>query len=241
MGLFIEAFLAGFTSLPNHSFTEEMAAEDSIGVSGRIPTDDIDYVTVDENGNDIIIPSSTTLGFFAAVEFHNQKITQGHKEAVGDLITSSVKDPSLYFKEADTTLGQLGDAIKVKAPIDDIIKYIFSGNKESLVKYQDAAQGYTALHLASRHNYPELVDWLIKNGADVNILSFTKSNALHYTKVHCNSDIISMLIKARCNRDLINSQGMKAYDKNYKPPSQEEVEYAKSIMMAAGIDKGLIS
>ena len=68
--------------------------------------------------------------------------------------------------------------------------------------------GFTALMLCARWNYPEITQVLIDAGADLNIQDEFRSTALHYCVSYNHLDIARMLIDAGANLNIQRNDGM---------------------------------
>lgn len=88
-----------------------------------------------------------------------------------------------------------------------VLDYLLTVDSQTLdVNIQDS-NGYTALHIASRHDHHELVDSLIRYGADVNASSFIKISPLHLCVSHGSEKTAFHLIENFADPDQKNFQG----------------------------------
>jgi len=71
--------------------------------------------------------------------------------------------------------------------------------------------GETALHLAIRHNFLSLVQFLMDNGADINDEPDNENNfPLHKAAICGNPRIVSLLLRSGANRQALNDDGKTA-------------------------------
>lgn len=88
-----------------------------------------------------------------------------------------------------------GDINKVK----EYLKYIKNINVRNKI-------GFTAIEIATRHSYKNMVCFLIENGVDVNSTDGGYS-ALHYAASYGKQDLVELLIKARANVNYKDNHG----------------------------------
>ena len=93
--------------------------------------------------------------------------------------------------------------------------------------------GFTALMLCVRWNYPEITQVLIDAGADVNIQDEFRSTALHYCVSYNHLDIARMLIDAGADVNLQDDDGSTAL---HVCASDNNPEIAR-MLVDAGADK----
>ncbi|XP_078171686.1 ankyrin repeat family protein [Carex rostrata] len=67
------------------------------------------------------------------------------------------------------------------------------------------SQGRTALHMAAANGHLAIVDYLIKNGADVNVTNLEKNTPLHWACLNGHMEVIKALIIAGANVSVLNS------------------------------------
>jgi len=77
----------------------------------------------------------------------------------------------------------------------------------ALINVKDPARDEVLLLVAARNNQPEIVAWLLKNGADVNATNRMGSNPLHLAAFTGNYNLIEMLMNNGTNYRIRNTRG----------------------------------
>merc|ERR1712224_373971 len=104
-----------------------------------------------------------------------------------------------------------------------LIKATVSGNTEKvhrLLIEEDAdpkvydANGGTPLHFTAYYNHPEIAELLLDHKADVNAHEKAKTDAtpLHAAAANGHAGMVSLLLAARAQPDLMNAMGKTALD-----------------------------
>lgn len=111
------------------------------------------------------------------------------------------------------------------------------------------SQGFTPLHLAVMHNYENIIDLLLRNGAQVNEVSPSGDSAMHYAvQVKKGMHVIFLLLEKDVDLNIVNNNNQtplmlspdwwllflfkklskSCYDKNI-PACPENIEFLRSI------------
>ncbi len=72
--------------------------------------------------------------------------------------------------------------------------------------------GWTAMHIACKYNYIELVEVLILNGANLNSFAVDYCTPLHIAVIHNSNDCLLKLLQAGANYNFRNIKGLTALD-----------------------------
>ncbi|KAJ1696807.1 hypothetical protein LUZ63_005319 [Rhynchospora breviuscula] len=67
------------------------------------------------------------------------------------------------------------------------------------------SQGRTALHMAAANGHLVIVDYLIQNGADVNVTNLEKNTPLHWACLNGHLEVIKSLIMSGASVSALNS------------------------------------
>ncbi|KAF8796616.1 Histone-lysine N-methyltransferase EHMT1 like protein [Argiope bruennichi] len=87
----------------------------------------------------------------------------------------------------------------------ELAKFLYSSGKFDINLQDDG--GWTPLVWACEHNYGDLVQWLLENGADPNVRDNEQNTALHWAACSGNSEILEMLLENGCNLSFVNQRG----------------------------------
>ena len=115
-------------------------------------------------------------------------------EKAFDILLANGADPALKSDQ-----GTVLHSILKRGNVSWADKCIMNMDEQSRIKFinQGSKTGWTALMSAAENNQVESVDWLICNGADVNIkMEKTGWNALHAAAKMSHYDILNSLLKA---------------------------------------------
>jgi len=72
--------------------------------------------------------------------------------------------------------------------------------------------GYTILHSAAKHAFPEGVAWCLQNGASVNATTALRCTPLHLAYLRNDKQVRKLLKEAKADRDALNVYGLKPKD-----------------------------
>ena len=70
--------------------------------------------------------------------------------------------------------------------------------------------GNTGLHFASANGYLEIVQYLIQNGAELNLVNDTENTCLHWAALNGHLNIVTLLLENGADPQLKNSSGRSA-------------------------------
>ena len=100
-----------------------------------------------------------------------------------------------------------------------------------LKEYEEEKPGVTPLHIASgRINKPEIVDLLVKYGANVNAQDAAGFTPLHMAAIHGNLKIVKKLVDLEADVNIITTDGKNAAELAHLNEELEIEEYLKSTM-----------
>ncbi|WOK96098.1 hypothetical protein Cni_G04803 [Canna indica] len=85
--------------------------------------------------------------------------------------------------------------------IEDLVRILSMGISPN----SGDSQGRTALHMASANGHLEIVEYLIRNEADVNALNSEKNTPLHWACLNGHIEVVKLLIQGGANVSLLNS------------------------------------
>ena len=88
-------------------------------------------------------------------------------------------------------------------------------NKDGFVNFYELTEKHTGnsyLHLAAKGNYPQLAQYFIEKGADINKKNLDGNTPLHIALKFNNHDIISILLKNKAGLDIPNNDGEIPFD-----------------------------
>ena len=88
--------------------------------------------------------------------------------------------------------------------------------------------GVTLLHIASRNNSTEIIDLLVKYGADVNALDSEGFSPLHIAAVHGNMKVVKKLVDLKADVSRATADGRDAADMARLNEETEIEEYLRS-------------
>ncbi|XP_037539044.1 ankyrin repeat domain-containing protein SOWAHC [Nematolebias whitei] len=105
-----------------------------------------------------------------------------------------------------------------------------------LVLKKDFITGFTALHWAAKQGRQDVVEMMLRSGADINIRSHGGYTALHLASIHGHQDIVQTLISshnAKTNiRDYHGRTAVQYWTGNadvfYKPDSQSDGRFCRT-------------
>lgn len=75
---------------------------------------------------------------------------------------------------------------------------------------QGMQEGPTALMMAAQSGYVDIVNHLIRHGAQVNAATRTGETALMFAAIQGNKEVVDVLLKADCNVNAFNNRGLTA-------------------------------
>ncbi|GBM34563.1 Histone-lysine N-methyltransferase EHMT1 [Araneus ventricosus] len=87
----------------------------------------------------------------------------------------------------------------------EMAEFLYNSGKFDINLQDDG--GWTPLVWACEHNYGDLVQWLLKHGADPNVRDNEQNTALHWAACSGNSEILEMLLDTGCNLCFVNQRG----------------------------------
>eukprot|EP01117_Protostelium_nocturnum_P000683 TRINITY_DN1080_c0_g1_i1.p1 TRINITY_DN1080_c0_g1~~TRINITY_DN1080_c0_g1_i1.p1 ORF type:complete len:659 (-),score=232.83 TRINITY_DN1080_c0_g1_i1:39-2015(-) len=74
------------------------------------------------------------------------------------------------------------------------------------------SNGYTILHVATKHAYPEGVSWCLQNGVAVNAYTNLRCTALHLAYLRNDKQVRKILKEAKADTEVVNVWGLKPRD-----------------------------
>lgn len=110
--------------------------------------------------------------------------------------------------------------------------------------------GRTPLHVAARFNHEEVVQWLVSNGAEVDVQAYNQFTPLYMAHMSANPKIFQMLLEAGADANLPNAFGKSplqvVVDRLTRQPDPEHKENIKwnrilDVFISNGIELDLIS
>ncbi|KAL6966599.1 hypothetical protein U1Q18_032381 [Sarracenia purpurea var. burkii] len=104
---------------------------------------------------------------------------------------------------AETTPEKV-EALLEAARFDDIEDVISLASCGISLDSKDS-QWRTALHMASANGHLDIVDYLIRNGADVNASNVEKNTPLHWACLNGHIEVVKNLILAGASVSVLNS------------------------------------
>ena len=91
--------------------------------------------------------------------------------------------------------------------------------------------GVTVLHIASKeNNEPEIIDLLVKSGANVNAQDAEGFTPLHMAAIHGNLKIVKKLVDLEADVNIVTTDGKNAAELAHLNEEMEIEEYLESKM-----------
>eukprot|EP01080_Neovahlkampfia_damariscottae_P000132 gene132-4378_t len=107
---------------------------------------------------------------------------------------------------------------------------VFKENKNTM-NINMISNKTTLLHSAAKNNQPEILDFLIENGADLNILDTMERTPLHMAVSHGNSECVLILLGSSCR---VNERDKYGYSPLYIAIKHHKFEIADILLLFNG-------
>ena len=110
------------------------------------------------------------------------------------------------------------------------------GTRDKILEEGDFKEipGVTVLHIASqKSNEPEIIDLLVKSGANVNALDAEGFTPLHMAAIHGNLKIVKKLVDLDADVNIITTDGKNAAELAHLNEELEIEEYLESRMASS--------
>lgn len=145
--------------------------------------------------------------FLKVLKEHNPDIINNFFKHNNSIMNEIINNKNIFFHLLDSNIISFDyNFIFTLFDLQTLHKCI---EKDLLdINHKEQLTGLSRLHLAVINNEVDIVNFLIKNNADINIKDIHLNTPLHYIKKNTNIDIAEILIHNGANVDQINDEGI---------------------------------
>lgn len=99
----------------------------------------------------------------------------------------------------------------------------------------------SALHMATANGHLDIVEYLIKNGADLNACNLEKNTPLHWACLNGHSEVVRVLIVGGADATILNSHERTPMDEAVSRGKMEVVDAINTAVAQVELDGSSVS